>query len=224
MRKGYCLFLSALLVVLLGARMPAQVRPGGKGIYHDGWTDFNKNGRKDPYEDPKADVARRVEDLLAQMTLEEKTCQTATLYGYARVLKDELPTPEWKRRVWKDGIANIDEHLNGWGMRGEGSQSVYATDIRKRVSASPPTSQTRASAASPSTSPRASRRSPGWGARGTKNSSARSAASRGARRARSATRTSTRPSWTWGATSAGGAWRRSTAKTRTSSRASASSR
>lgn len=40
-------------------------------------------------------------------------------------------TPEWKNRVWKDGIANIDEHLNGWGD--PGSKSVYATDIRKHV-------------------------------------------------------------------------------------------
>src|SRR4029078_4671985 len=52
------------------------------------------------------------------------------LYGYNRVLKDELPTPEWKNQVWKDGIANIDEHLNGWGA---GSKSIYATDIKKHV-------------------------------------------------------------------------------------------
>src|SRR4051812_27303159 len=131
MRTVYCLVLSVLLVVGLGTSLPAQVRPGGQNIYRDGWTDFNKNGRKDVYEDSKADTNARVEDLLAQMNLDEKTCQTATLYGYARVLKDELPTPEWKKRVWKDGIANIDEHLNGWGD--PGSKSIYATDIRKHV-------------------------------------------------------------------------------------------
>jgi beta-glucosidase len=27
-------------------------------------------------------------------------------------LEDELPNEKWKSRVWKDGIANIDEHLN----------------------------------------------------------------------------------------------------------------
>jgi beta-glucosidase len=47
------------------------------------------------------------------MTLDEKTCQLATLYGYKRVLEDPLPTPRWKQEVWKDGIANIDEHCNG---------------------------------------------------------------------------------------------------------------
>ena len=81
-------------------------------IYHNGWIDFNKNGVKDVFEDPAQPVERRISDLLSQMTLEEKTCQTATLYGYGRVLKDSLPTPEWKNEVWKDGIANIDEELN----------------------------------------------------------------------------------------------------------------
>ena len=133
MRATYALILAALLVVGSNTSLPAQVKPGGQDIYHDGWTDFNKNGKKDVYEDSKADTNRRVEDLLSQMTLEEKTCQTATLYGYSKVLKDELPTPEWKGRVWKDGIANIDEHLNGWGFGGEGSKSIYATDIRKHV-------------------------------------------------------------------------------------------
>ncbi len=75
-------------------------------------------------------IDARVEDLLKQMTLEEKTCQTATLYGYDRVLKDELPTPEWKSKIWKDGIANIDEHLNGVST---GVKSEYARDIKKHV-------------------------------------------------------------------------------------------
>ncbi len=101
-----------------------------KNIYHSGWIDLNKNGRIDVYEDVKANIERRITDLLSQMTLEEKTCQTATLYGYNRVLKDELPTANWKNQIWKDGIANIDEHLNGWGP---GSKSVYANDIEKHV-------------------------------------------------------------------------------------------
>ena len=84
-------------------------------IYHDGWIDFNKNGKKDLYEDSTRPISERVEDLLSQMTLEEKSCQLATLYGFGRVLKDSLPTSAWKNEVWKDGIANIDEMLNGVG-------------------------------------------------------------------------------------------------------------
>ena len=101
-----------------------------KKIYHSGYIDLNKNGRMDIYENPKASIDKRIDDLLSQMTLEEKTCQTATLYGFSRVLKDELPTPEWKHRIWKDGIANIDEHLNGWA---ESSSSIYASDVKKHV-------------------------------------------------------------------------------------------
>lgn len=84
-------------------------------IYHNGWIDFNKNGVKDIYEDPEQPIDKRVENLLSQMTLEEKSCQLATLYGYGRVLKDSLPVPSWKNEIWKDGIANIDEQLNGVG-------------------------------------------------------------------------------------------------------------
>lgn len=81
-------------------------------IYHKGWIDFNKNGKMDIYENPLAPVDKRVEDLLSQMNLNEKSCQMATLYGYRRILKDSQPTPEWHNEIWKDGIANIDENLN----------------------------------------------------------------------------------------------------------------
>lgn len=83
-----------------------------KNIYHKSWVDFNKNGKMDVFEDSSKPIDARVKDLLNQMNLDEKTCQTATLYGYGRVLKDEMPTAEWKTKIWKDGIANIDEELN----------------------------------------------------------------------------------------------------------------
>ena len=86
---------------------------GSNDIYHKNWIDFNKNGKLDPYEDPQCDIEKRIDDLLARMTIEEKTCQMATLYGYGAVCEDELPAKKWKERVWKDGIGNIDEHLNG---------------------------------------------------------------------------------------------------------------
>jgi beta-glucosidase len=129
MKTIYALIL--ITIFLLGFELAFPAQTGGKrNIYRKGWIDLNKNGRMDVYEDPKAEINKRVEDLLSQMTLEEKTCQTATLYGYNRVLKDELPTPAWKNQIWKDGIANIDEHLNGWGP---GSSSIYARDIKKHV-------------------------------------------------------------------------------------------
>ena len=131
MRKTFIALLVMILISGFTQRLnPQGIKDNGLGIYRQGYIDFNKNGRKDIYEDRKADIDKRIENLLSQMTLDEKTCQTATLYGYNRVLRDELPTPEWKKKIWKDGIANIDEHLNGWA---QGSSSVYAQDIKKHV-------------------------------------------------------------------------------------------
>ena len=111
--------LTAAMTLLLACTLagaPARAAgPDNGTIYRDGWIDFNKNGRMDPYEDPACDLDERVEDLLSQMTLEEKSCQLATLYGFGRVLQDSLPTERWREEVWRDGIANIDEMLNGVG-------------------------------------------------------------------------------------------------------------
>jgi len=41
-------------------------------IYHRDWIDFNKNGRKDVYEDSQAPIQDRVEDLLSRMDVNEK--------------------------------------------------------------------------------------------------------------------------------------------------------
>lgn len=90
------------LAIVAAALMP--LASGAKGIYHKGWIDFNKNGVMDTYENPEASIDERVSDLIGRMTMEEKTCQLATLYGSGRVLKDSLPTEGWKSEIWKDGI------------------------------------------------------------------------------------------------------------------------
>lgn len=118
------------LSVLLCTGMQAAGSHGK--IYKKGWIDFNKNGVKDVYEDPSAPLEARVADLLSQMTLEEKTCQMATLYGSGRVLKDSLPTEAWSREIWKDGIANIDEQANGLGTFGSSLSYPYVNSVRNR--------------------------------------------------------------------------------------------
>ena len=104
--------LVVLLLVFCGFGFTTKEK---QSIYQKGWIDFNKNNRKDIYEDPAAPLEERIKDLLSQMTIDEKTCQMATLYGSGRVLKDPLPTPGWKNEIWKDGIGNIDEQHNGLG-------------------------------------------------------------------------------------------------------------
>lgn len=109
------LLAASLALSMLPAATPAVFvhdRPLG-AIYHPDWIDLNKNSQKDPYEDAALDPERRIDDLLGRMTLEEKTAQMVTLYGYPRVVQDELPTPAWKTSLWKDGLGNIDEHING---------------------------------------------------------------------------------------------------------------
>lgn len=132
-KMKYCLFTLVLAGMVLGAwaQHPNQLKkynPGKNSMYKKGWIDFNKNGRMDIYENPEAGIEARVEDLLSQMTLEEKTCQMVTLYGYGRVLKDDLPQPDWKNQLWKDGIGAIDEHLNGflgWGAKPSDNPNVW---------------------------------------------------------------------------------------------------
>ena len=36
-----------------------------KDLYHDGWIDLNKNGRKDIYEDPTEPEDKRLDDLIS---------------------------------------------------------------------------------------------------------------------------------------------------------------
>lgn len=119
-----------LLIVLLFAATCCMAQKK-TDIYKKGWIDFNKNGVKDIFEDPKEPIGDRIEDLLSRMTIEEKTAQMATLYGSGRVLKDPLPTPDWKTALWKDGIGNIDEQHNGLGK----FRSEYAYPYSKSVNA-----------------------------------------------------------------------------------------
>jgi beta-glucosidase len=123
-----CLASAAFSGIIIAA--PAQE----KNIYHKGWVDFNKNGKKDVFEDPAQPIEKRITDLLSQMTVNEKTAQMATLYGYGRVLKEEMPAPSWKNEVWKDGIANIDEELNSLPFNDK-AKSQYSFPFSKHAGA-----------------------------------------------------------------------------------------
>lgn len=52
------------------------------GLKAQSYHDLNKNGRMDPYENPKLAVSQRVDDLMAQMTLEEKVGQLQMTMGW----------------------------------------------------------------------------------------------------------------------------------------------
>jgi beta-glucosidase len=120
---------------LLMLLLPSIVFAQQKNIYHKGWVDFNKNGKMDVFEDPSQPINKRIADLLSQMTVEEKTCQLATLYGYKRVLKEEMPEKSWKDEVWKDGIANIDEELNNLTSHTDAAPTQYSYPYSKHADA-----------------------------------------------------------------------------------------
>lgn len=131
------LFLIGIISVLFFCDVKSQkfvIEKNGEIIYHDNWIDLNKNNIKDIYENPSQPIDERVDDLLSQMTLEEKTCQMATLYGYKRVVNDELPTEDWKNKILKDGIGNIDEHLNGVAYHDE-TKTEYSWPPSKHAKA-----------------------------------------------------------------------------------------
>jgi beta-glucosidase len=123
------------LLLLLPLLLLTKTYAQDKSIYHNGWIDFNKNGKMDVFEDPSQPIEKRIADLLSQMTVEEKTCQLATLYGYKRVLKEEMPAPSWKNEVWKDGIANIDEELNNLTSRTDAAPTQYSFPYSKHAAA-----------------------------------------------------------------------------------------
>lgn len=123
MKKLKPIFLFLFLLV-------ASLEINAKGIYHKDWIDFNKNNKKDIFEDKTQPVEQRVADLLSQMTLNEKTVQLATAYGYGRYMKEPMPVESWKDEIWKDGIANIDEQHNGVG-RGLYSAQEYILPFSK---------------------------------------------------------------------------------------------
>ncbi|MGL5704529.1 MAG: glycoside hydrolase family 3 N-terminal domain-containing protein [Tannerellaceae bacterium] len=125
MKKQLSIALFAACCLTVGAQ-------NTKTIYQKGWIDFNKNGKRDIYEDPSQSIDARVQDLLHQMSLEEKTCQMATLYGSGRVLKDSMPTELWSSEIWKDGIGNIDEQHNGLGKFKSQFSFPYRTSVEAR--------------------------------------------------------------------------------------------
>ncbi len=132
-KTAFFLFFVLFIISSIIETQP-QSRINSQGsIYHEGWIDLNKNGEMDIYENPGVSIDARIQDLLAKMTLEEKTCQTATLYGFGRVLKDELPSDSWMKELWKDGIANIDEHLNG--LNRKETQTQYSWPPSKHAEA-----------------------------------------------------------------------------------------
>jgi beta-glucosidase len=73
MKKFNCRRLPGIvLVFLLGACILSCSSSGNQSAENSSWRDLNKNGRMDVYEDRSQPIEARIDDLLPQMTIEEK--------------------------------------------------------------------------------------------------------------------------------------------------------
>ena len=70
--KFFTMKKSSLILSVLGALALSVFAFGFKNQPPQNFRDLNKNGKLDVYEDPTQPIEKRVEDLLSQMTLEEK--------------------------------------------------------------------------------------------------------------------------------------------------------
>lgn len=81
------------------------------------WHDYNKNGKKDVFEDPAQPVEDRVEDLLSQMTLEEKLGQLSQIVMEAN--SDEIHAEHLRR-------GRVGSFLPAW-------EAIGKPDLRNRL-------------------------------------------------------------------------------------------
>lgn len=114
--------LSGLLIFLFACStnqkpddLPDVVKTYSSVIKKEGnfsYRDLNKNGKLDIYEDSRQPVEKRIQDLLAQMTIEEKAGMM--FYPPVRVNRDgtieEEPATDMLASISSVGIAEIDKH------------------------------------------------------------------------------------------------------------------
>lgn len=112
---GALLAVFAFTKIRLENNLPPVVTAKSGFIRTDGdvpYRDLNKNGKMDVYEDSRQPIEKRVQDLLKQMTLEEKAGMM--FYSPVRVNKDgtieEQPAKDFLSSISPVGIKEIDKH------------------------------------------------------------------------------------------------------------------
>ena len=187
----------------------------------------------DVYENLCATIDARVEDLLSQMTLEEKTCQTATLYGYNACSRTRLQPPTGKTKSGKTASPTSTSTSTAGGGREKhlrhrhrkarlGDERGAALLCRANTARHSGGFHERRFAWRSRPLPLVFRPSWAWAIPGIGNWCAKSDASRRVKRARLVTPISMRQPSTSRAISVGDEWKTRTGKIRFSRRVSAS--
>jgi beta-glucosidase len=124
-----CITVAGALVAVLSAsknriknHLPATVMTKSSLLRTEGdleYRDLNKNGKLDIYEDPRQPVERRVQDLLNQMTLEEKAGMM--FYSPTRVNSDgsieDKPGKDMLSNLSPAGITEMDKrHITHFNL------------------------------------------------------------------------------------------------------------
>lgn len=97
-------------------------------IIHDSWIDFNKNGSKEPYEDPQLPNTQRIADLLSRMQLNEKVLQLLQSSGDREIhLLQAIGGMEKAKEILEaHGIKKIRKILQNLddGIKSEGIKKI----------------------------------------------------------------------------------------------------
>jgi beta-glucosidase len=144
------LFFTASITLLAGVfsfsksksenRLPITVVAKSDLIQTDGnytFRDLNKNGKLDVYEDEREPIEKRIQDLLKQMTLEEKAGMM--FYSPVRVNADgtieEQPAKDFLSSISPIGIKEIDQHhithFNLFGVPAPDTLSIWYNRIQQ---------------------------------------------------------------------------------------------
>ncbi len=100
------------------------------------YRDLNKNGKLDIYEDPRQNIDARVEDLLSQMTIDEKA---GTLFINGSIVNEDgsiepptTPPISGPNLVAKDQMdAHKMTHFNLWDIPGVKALSIWSNRIQQ---------------------------------------------------------------------------------------------
>ena len=97
------------------------------------YRDLNKNGHMDPYEDPRIPVEERINDLLSQMTLEEKAGMLfidGAAVNADGSIEDKPDEPGFARAAVTQITDQKMSHFNLWQI--PGAQVVAAWQAVKK--------------------------------------------------------------------------------------------
>ena len=96
--------------------------------------DLNKNGKLDVYEDPRQPIESRVDDLLAQMTLEEKAGMlfiNGAAVNDDGSIEDKPDTPGFARAAVTQITNQMMNHFNLWQIPGAQAVAIWHNHLQR---------------------------------------------------------------------------------------------